>query len=47
MIDPPIHMPVLQCYTCYNVTTAGFGGKHIGIFRKRDGGKMPDVGRDW
>ena len=23
MIDPSTHMPVLQCYTCYNVTLRG------------------------
>ena len=31
MIDPPIHMPVLQCYTCYNVTRADLEG-NISVF---------------
>ena len=44
MIDPTKYMPVLQCYTCYNVTTPAFGGVNIqafgmkrqGDFRKRE-----------
>ena len=46
MIDPTKYMPVLQCYTCYNVTmpalegyVSRFGMKRQGDLRKREGDK--------
>ena len=36
MIDPYTHMPMLQCYTCYNVTTPALGANvsRFGVNRR-------------
>ena len=38
MIDPTKYMPVLQCYTCYNVTTPVLGSEHTGVWNETSKG---------